>query len=146
MHIGCEILSASLNRNSTLRLLKMITLLSNCGIKLREFKVTNLKFHNIPLSKHHSLCLSLINFDSPILSHIIFAHWFLPEYWCKLYIFFIPWICLGVFLLNLLKIHNLSPQFLVWFDQIWRIHKKFPNSLWIRPLFISILFKFWLKL
>ena len=29
-----------------------------------------LKIQNIPLSKHHLLHFSLINFDSPILSHI----------------------------------------------------------------------------
>ena len=43
MQIDCEIWSDSLNRNSTLRLLKIISLLSNCGIKHREFKVKNIK-------------------------------------------------------------------------------------------------------
>ena len=41
MHIGCEIWSDSFNRNPTSRLLKMIPLLSNCEIKLKEFKITN---------------------------------------------------------------------------------------------------------
>ena len=43
MYIGYEIFSDLLNRNSTSKLLKMISLLFNCGIKTKEFKVANLK-------------------------------------------------------------------------------------------------------
>ena len=74
IHIGCEIWSDSLNRNSTSRLLKIISLLSNCGIKPKEFKVTNLENSEHPSIKKPSLTLLFENFDSPILSHITFIY------------------------------------------------------------------------
>ena len=55
MHIGYEILSNLLNIKSTSRLLKMISLLSNCGLKTMEFKVTNVKNSQRPSIKTSSL-------------------------------------------------------------------------------------------
>ena len=47
---------------------------------------------------------------------------------------------------KLSKIPNFLPKFLIWFDQIWRIPKKFPISPRIWPLFTIILLDSWLKL
>ena len=48
------------------------------GLNLGSSRSPILKIHNIPLSKNHPLHFSLINFDSPIFSHITHP----PPYAC----------------------------------------------------------------